>query len=287
MIEGQDWAGYQVAAPSTAGLAFAVVKATEGTGYVNPKHTAQVADARSHGLVVAHYHFARPGSMTDQVNYFLAHAGAAPGDFLAFDWEDPGVSSADKDRWLRSAKAKAPGYRVVLYSNRDFWLHRDTTSYCADGLWIADPSAPKGHPRVEHPWLFHQYSSAGGLDRNVANFPSVAALRAWAAGTAAAPQHQEDDMPTAEEIAAAVWGHQMVSPTSKQPHSAETFLRFGDQHFQAVMQRLAAQDAAITTLASLVGKQVDTAQVVAAVQAAVKDAVIKVDVDITQPTKES
>lgn len=91
----------------------------------------------------------------------------------------------------------------------------------------------------------------------------------------------EDTMPTADEIAAAVWAHPMVSPTSRQSHSAETFVRYQDQHFAAIMQRLAAQDAAITTLASLVGKQVDTAQVVAAVQAAVKDAVIHVDVNVT------
>jgi hypothetical protein len=92
---------------------------------------------------------------------------------------------------------------------------------------------------------------------------------------------REDDMPTADEIAKAVWAHPMVSPTSRQSHSAETFVRYQDQHFAAVMQRLAAMDAAITTLAGLLGKQVNTEQVVAAVQAAVKDAVIHVDVNVT------
>lgn len=185
-VNGIDVASYQSSDYGTKGLDFVVVKATEGSGYVNPKHAGQVATARAHGLVVGHYHFARPGPVSAQADHFLAHAGARAGEFLALDWEDTGVSNKDKDAWLRHVRAKAPEHRVVLYCNRDFWLHRDTTSYCADGLWIADPSAPKGHPRVKHPWLFHQYSEAGGLDHDVGNFAGRAALRAWAAKGAAA-----------------------------------------------------------------------------------------------------
>ncbi|WP_432053760.1 N-acetylmuramoyl-L-alanine amidase [Streptomyces sp. bgisy022] len=47
-------------------------------------------------------------------------------------------------------------------------------------------------------------------------------------------------------------------------------------------QQIAAQSAAITKLASLVGSGVDTDTVVTAVRDAIRDAVIKVDVDITQ-----
>jgi hypothetical protein len=118
--------------------------------------------------------------MSAQADYFLAHVGAKSGDVLAFDWEDTAVSGAEKDAWLRHVRAKAPEHRLVLYCGLDFW-HRDTTSYCADGLWIADPSAPKGQPRVEHPWLFHQYSQADGLDHSVGGFTDRAALRTWAA----------------------------------------------------------------------------------------------------------
>jgi hypothetical protein len=191
-VHGIDVAKYQADDYATNGLDFAFVKATEGHSYINPRHGAQVATARAAGLVVGHYHFARAGSMSAQADYFLAHAGAKPGDILAFDWEDTAVSGAEKDAWLRHAMAKAPGHRTVLYANRDFWLHRDRTSFAGSGLWIADPSAPKGHPRVEHPWLFHQYSEAGGLDRDLGNFADHAALRAWA--------QMEDDM-TPEQAA--------------------------------------------------------------------------------------
>lgn len=179
--EGQDWASYQSTAPSTSGLSFAFVKATEGTGYINPRHAAQVAHARAAGLVVGHYHFVRPGSMTTQVAYFLAHAAARVGDVLALDWEDGGVSSGDKDAFLHSLIAAAPHNRVVLYCNRDFWLNRDKSSFAGDGLWIADPDRPAGQPKIEHAWMFDQYSEAGGTDRDVANFKDVASLKAWAA----------------------------------------------------------------------------------------------------------
>lgn len=190
---GQDWANYQPAAPPTAGLSFVLVKATEGTGYVNPKHADQVATARSHGLVVGHYHFARPGSMGAQLVYFLQHAAPKPGDLIAFDWEDPGVTNADKDAWIRAAQAAAPQHQVLLYCNRDYWTNRDTTSFAGDGLWIADPSATRGQPRVTAPWVMHQYSSAGGYDRNYSPM-SPEQLRTWATA-------KETDMPlTAADI---------------------------------------------------------------------------------------
>jgi hypothetical protein len=191
-IKGIDVASYQSSTFSTSGLAFVMVKATEGTGYVNPRHAAQVAHARAEGVAVGHYHFARPGSVSDQVAYFRKHAGIKAGDILAMDWEDTGVSCAEKDSFIKALQKAAPTHRVLLYCNRDFWLHRDTTSFCGDGLWIADPGAEAGHPRVEHAWTVHQYSSAGGLDRNVAAFADKAALTAWAkkGDSAATPAYE-------------------------------------------------------------------------------------------------
>lgn len=179
-VSGIDISGYQSTTYSTGGLGFVIIKVTEGASYVNPEYEAQLAHARANGMVVGHYHFVRPGSMSSQVNYFLSHANLAAGDLLVLDWEDTGVSGADKDAWLSYATAKQPTHRVLLYCNRDFWLNRDTTSNCGDGLWIADPNSAAGHPNVQHPWIMHQYSEVGGLDHDVANFNTVAALKAWA-----------------------------------------------------------------------------------------------------------
>jgi hypothetical protein len=161
---------------------FCFVKATEGTSYVNPKMRAQADWARSHGRVVGFYHFLRPGSMRRQAAYFVQHAASRPGDPLWADWEDPDVSCADKDAFLREvARLRGDDHRVGLYCSTSYWTGRDTTSYCADALWIAHYGVGAGHPRIRARWLFHQYTSTP-IDTSVGRFADRDALRAWCAG---------------------------------------------------------------------------------------------------------
>jgi hypothetical protein len=220
MIHGQDWASYQSATPSTSGLAFTFIKATEGTGYVSPRMVSQAAHARAAGLTVGFYHYLKPGSMTAQAAYFVAKAASQDGDLLAADWEDPGVSCAQKDAFIREVKRLRPGHRVVLYCNTSYWKTRDTTSYAGDGLWIADPNHPAGTPGVAADWLFQQYSSAGGVDRNVANpthFKTAADLRTWAVGTTPNTP-PEDDMPTAADV----WKADVI-PAAAPPYNNDDY----------------------------------------------------------------
>ena len=63
-------------------------------------------------------------------------------------------------------------------------------SYADDGncagleefpLWVADPSSPAGKPRVPPPWhtfAIHQWSISAPLDRDLAAFASLKAMRA-------------------------------------------------------------------------------------------------------------
>ncbi|MFI9202687.1 glycoside hydrolase family 25 protein [Streptomyces sp. NPDC053048] len=182
MLHGIDVSSHNSESYPLEGFDFVIVKVTEGTSYTNPKWVVQRDRARRAGLVLGYYHYVTPGSMSAQGNYFLGKIALREGDILALDWEHPDVYGRDKDRWLAHVQAQAPGHKVILYCNRDFWFNRDTTDNPGDGLWIADPERPAGQPAVQHPWTFHQYSWAGGLDRNVARFADRAALRAWAAG---------------------------------------------------------------------------------------------------------
>lgn len=274
---GVDVSSYNSTGYDAGGLGFVFVKATEGTGYVNPLHVAQVAHGRASGLVVGHYHFVRPGSVSAQVSYFLQHAAPAPGDVLALDWEDGGVSSGDKDAFLKVLQAKTPGHRSVLYCNRDFWLHRDHTSYAADGLWIADPDAPAGQPRVQHPWLFHQYGETNGLDLDVANFPDLAALRAWAAGTTPTPA------PTPEDDVSAMDVLTYRNKTADDASMKATGKHIPDFYGYVVQTNaeVKAMHATIAAMVPLIGKNVDTPTVVKAVQDAIAAATVHVSVDVT------
>lgn len=100
---------------------------------------------------------------------------------------------------------------------------------------------------------------------------------------------EEDDMPTADDIATAVLKKDGIISVPGAPASNPTWtlsscvteiLKRVDQ----VKATEAAQSAAIAALAKLVGSGVDTDTVVAAVKEAIADAVVQVHVDVTGPT---
>lgn len=181
MLHGVDVSSYN-SSYSTEGLDFVFVKATEGRSYINPHQSAQASQARKAGCVVGFYHFLWPGNIDAQAKYFVEKCASVQGDLLACDWELTGdgtyASNAQKDQFLAEVKRLRPTHRVLLYCNREFWLHRDTTSYAADGLWIAD-YVSAGHPRIKAAWRIHQYTDSP-LDKDVADFASKAALKKWA-----------------------------------------------------------------------------------------------------------
>jgi GH25 family lysozyme M1 (1,4-beta-N-acetylmuramidase) len=182
MLRGIDISAYQESAYATDGLSFVFIKATEGRSYVNPRLTPQAKTARDTGCVVGFYHFLWPGNITAQAEYFVTKTPERAGDILAVDWETTGdgthASNAEKDLFIRTVQELRPDNRVILYTNRTFWLTVDTTSYAGDGLWIAD-YVTAGKPRIKAAWRFHQYTS-DPMDQDVANFTTKAALRAWA-----------------------------------------------------------------------------------------------------------
>ncbi|MDX3260748.1 glycoside hydrolase family 25 protein [Streptomyces sp. MI02-2A] len=186
-IKGYDVSNYQSTEYSTSGIDFVVVKATEGTSYTNPKRAAQVKRGRDAGLVVGHYHFVNGNSsMKAQVDYFLAVAAPKAGEFLALDWENPSVSSAEKDAFLSYLKSRVGSRKVLLYCNVDYWKNHDVSSKAADGLWIAAYNGHPGQPGIQASWLMHQYTSTP-IDTSIANFDSRAKMAAWAGAAPVKP----------------------------------------------------------------------------------------------------
>lgn len=289
MIKGIDVSNYQSATFGTNGFDFVIIKATQGTGYINPKMTAQASWARSRGLLVGFYHFLQSGNIQAQAEYFVTKADSVGTDLLACDWEtDPATkktpSNAEKDAFLKAVKKLRPTHQVILYTGQDAWLTKDTTSFVQDGLWIAQYNGRPGQPSIRSKWLIHQYTSTP-LDTNVAQFDSKAEMAAWMAGSS------EDDMPTADEVAAAVLKKDGIIKIPGAPASNPTWALASSiteilTRIDKANATLTGQSAAIAKLASLIGKDVDTAEVIKAVTAAVNDAVekavIKVDVEVGQ-----
>lgn len=130
---GVDVASYQatdMAAYHKAGASFAIVKLTEGTDYVNPKASKQVASSRANHLYTHAYHFARFGSSVSQAKkeaaYFIKEAkkeDISQKRMLFLDWESgsgnvvTGPKAANTAAILAFMDAvKAAGWRPGLYS---------------------------------------------------------------------------------------------------------------------------------------------------------------------------
>ncbi len=130
---GVDVASYQstdLAAYRKAGASFAIVKLTEGTDYVNPKASKQVASSRANHLYTHAYHFARFGSSVSQAKkeaaFFIKEAkkfDISKKRMLWLDWESgsgntvTGPKAANTAAILAFMDAiKSAGWRPGLYS---------------------------------------------------------------------------------------------------------------------------------------------------------------------------
>jgi hypothetical protein len=223
-IKGIDVSAYQSTTYSTTGFDFVIVKATEGTSYTNPRRAAQVKRARDKGLVVGHYHFVNGNSsMKAQADYFLKVAAPQSDEFLALDWENSAVSSAEKDEFLKYVKGKAGGRKVILYCNVDYWKNRDKSSYAADGLWIAGYNGNPGKPAIQASWLIHQYTSTP-VDTNVANFASRAKMAEWAGAKAATPSKPAAKPTVSVKHLVAARKADIPAKTGHTTHKAEVLL---------------------------------------------------------------
>ena len=224
---------------------FAIIKVTEGTGWVSSRWTGQRQWARDHGLSVGFYHFARPGNMVDQADRFLAQINLQPGDHLWFDWEDAGVTNAQKDAWISYVQGRAPGHRVGLYCNTSFWTGRDTTGFAGDGLWIATGGYPAGAPPIKSNWLLHQYSTAGNYDHNVAQFATRADMIAWAKG-------DEDVALTAAELKLLTETHDAVTKITSlvdtKVHGVGYYVAKGETNLAATLSQSRSNGGGISEL---------------------------------------
>ena len=198
------------------GARFAYVKATEGTGYVNPYFAQQYNGSRSVGMIRGAYHFALPDrtSGVAQADYFVNHGGgwSADGGTLppALDIEyNPygptcyGLTAAQMVAWLHSFSDEVHarvGRYPVIYSTTDWWTYctgNDASFAGKNPLWIARyASAPGKLPAGYSTWSVWQYTYAGPFpgDSDVFN-GSTDALRQFALAGATTPPTSRPPVP--------------------------------------------------------------------------------------------
>jgi len=188
---------------------FAFIKATEGTGYVNPYFGRDWRATGRVGLFHGAYHFATPrrGNAKAQARFFVRvaghmhHHGVLP---PVLDLEvTGGLRPKALQQWTRTwleTVHHATGRKPIVYTSPVFWRTALGNSRTFSGypLWIAHygvarPQVPGGW----HTWTFWQGRRdgrvpgiAGGVDRN-AFHGSYARLRRLAHAAPRARHHHD------------------------------------------------------------------------------------------------
>lgn len=183
---------------------FAIMKATEGTDYVDPYCDGFVQQARKAGLPYGVYHFFR-GNGVAEADHFLDNVADYIGDgLLILDWEDESTSATQAKAWLDRVYQKT-GIKPILYTVKSFLASAKAIEQADYGLWIAYPSSASSYGNVS-PWssaILWQYSwehQTGGMKVDADYFyGDKATWDAYATGGNTQPQPQPDPTPDTEE----------------------------------------------------------------------------------------
>ncbi|MGP9721597.1 glycoside hydrolase family 25 protein [Corynebacterium sp. AOP40-4SA-5] len=183
-LDGVDVASHQHPGDSAidwqsvaaSGQSFAFIKASEGTGYVNPYFTSDSAKASAAGVTPGSYHYAKPGE-TDpraEAQHYAATlaTGVQPSLPPTLDLEESGgLAPEDLQNWVRDwideIKVQT-GREPIIYTYQNFWLNDmgNTTEFSEYPLWLAyyNPTLPNEIPGGWDEVTFWQYSSEGQVD---------------------------------------------------------------------------------------------------------------------------
>jgi GH25 family lysozyme M1 (1,4-beta-N-acetylmuramidase) len=199
-------------AVAAAGIVLTFVKATQGTGYVDPAFERNRAGAAKAGVLVVPYHFLDAADPDDQADHFLDVTALADGQPAMIDWES--AATADDIVAFGRALVECAGRDPVAYygfaqlaqplPDLSRWplmlpeYPRGSAVGDYASLVARAPRLPPGRPAAwegaPRPYDFHQYTPSGRIagiatpiDRSIW-VGSAADLQAWyATGTLPPP----------------------------------------------------------------------------------------------------
>ncbi|KAI1087743.1 glycoside hydrolase family 25 protein [Rostrohypoxylon terebratum] len=183
-VPGFDVSHYQpnvdFAAAYSSGARFVIIKATQGTSYVDPSFNTHYTGATNAGLIRGGYHFAEPASSSGatQATYFLSHGGGWSGDgitlpgMLDLEGDCAGLSTSAMVLWIQdfsNTYHSKTGRYPLLYTNPSWWATctGDSGAFTnTNPLVLARYSSSAGTPPGGWPyytiWQFNDAYKYGG-----------------------------------------------------------------------------------------------------------------------------
>ena len=175
-MQGIDVASYQTGINfSQVPCDFVIIKATEGTSYVNPACNSQYDSAKSAGKLLGLYHYVKGNGALAEANFFIDsiknYVGSA---ILCIDWEAGGNVAWGNMAYLRQLCQQViarTGVRPLIYVQASAYAPVSGVAKELNcGLWVAQYANMSATGYQAHPWnegkyscAIRQYSSTGRL----------------------------------------------------------------------------------------------------------------------------
>lgn len=165
-----DWAAIKA-----AGVLGVIHKATEGVNYADPDRQRRLGEAYRAGLLIATYHFMRPGSIAAQMERYMAVINPAKGERVILDHEDAGVSLSDLKDAIQALWDARPDLQITIYSSnliKEQLGNKRDDLLAKTSLWIAQynnsgPSWPSATWPNWSLWQWTDHETIPGISRPV------------------------------------------------------------------------------------------------------------------------
>ncbi len=254
-LKGIDVASYQASLNlSQVDYDFVVIKATQGTKYVNPHCDAHFQQAKAAGKKIGVYHYADGGDAVVEANWFVDNCkGYIRQAIFVLDWEGEGVQFTTWAlKFLQHVESRI-GYKPAIYMSEWVVNNHDWSAVAAGsyGLWVAKYSdyeidnnydmSRAGKMPVVKWWNFYfmwQWTSkghingyAGDLDCNTA-YLTPGQWDAYAgtlAPSPAPPAPNTETPPAAPVVVASPAVDSLSAPNIPVPEPVET-ATYADTH---------------------------------------------------------
>ena len=210
-----DWPGEDTPwdAMRGAGLIGVILKATEGTTYVDPTFRRRYDAAHENDIIASSYHFLRHGGISQQMQLYLNTVDPEPGERMVLDWEDGSVTLGELKDAIEYLLNDNRNLQVTVYASASF-LQENVPNVsdpvlAQTSLWVARYSGqpPYWPSAVWSTWSLWQCTDSysvegyGPLDGNKFN-GSVEACKAWLAPAGSEPVPvPPDDEPVVLNVA--------------------------------------------------------------------------------------
>ena len=176
-LNGIDIASYQSGIDLTiVPCDFVIIKATQGTGYVNPDCDRAYQQAKRAGKLRGTYHYVSGGNAVAEADYYINNIkGYLKDGLLAIDWEAEQNSAWGNEAYLEQLVRRVierTGVKPLIYSMASRYAQVAAVAKKLDcGLWIAEYADMNPTGYQAHPWregaytcAIRQYASTGRLN---------------------------------------------------------------------------------------------------------------------------